>query len=90
MIITLRQSSSAGAPANSVISRHCGLCRLMKPVLIPNSVHLAFQWRLLDVPAENMMKPRTSVGKCLALRLLYTSFLAGLLTVPNNVVSVDK
>ncbi|KRY58925.1 hypothetical protein T03_13994 [Trichinella britovi] len=26
------------------------------------------------------MKPRTSVGKCLALRLLYTSFLAGLLT----------
>ncbi|KRY04355.1 hypothetical protein T01_2075, partial [Trichinella spiralis] len=33
-----------------------------------------------DCWTENMMKPRTSVGKCLVLRLLYTSFLTGLLT----------
>ncbi|KRX12446.1 hypothetical protein T07_5369, partial [Trichinella nelsoni] len=44
--ITLRQSSSAGAR----IDLSCGLCRLMKPVLMPTSVHLAFQWRFLAVP----------------------------------------
>ncbi|XP_003380712.1 hypothetical protein Tsp_06866 [Trichinella spiralis] len=44
--ITLRQSSSAGAR----IDLSCGLCRLMKPVLMPTSVHLAFQWRFLPVP----------------------------------------
>ncbi|KRY36823.1 hypothetical protein T01_4879 [Trichinella spiralis] len=30
---------------------------------------------------KNMKKPRTSVTKCMTLRLLYTSFLTGLLTV---------
>ncbi|KRX64043.1 hypothetical protein T09_14088 [Trichinella sp. T9] len=46
MITTLRQSSSAGAR----IDLSCGLCRLMKPVLMPTNVHLAFQWRFLSVP----------------------------------------
>ncbi|KAL1243037.1 chloroplastic,Mechanosensitive ion channel protein 3 [Trichinella spiralis] len=46
MQITLRQSSSAGAR----IHVSCGLCRLMKPVLMPTSVHLAFQFRFLAVP----------------------------------------
>ncbi|KRY37844.1 hypothetical protein T01_3396 [Trichinella spiralis] len=46
MIITLRQSSTASAR----IDLSCLLCRLMKPVLMPTSVHLAFQWRFLAVP----------------------------------------
>ncbi|KRX37149.1 hypothetical protein T05_15756 [Trichinella murrelli] len=45
-LFTLRQLSSAG----SRIDLSCGLCRLMKPVLMPTSVHQAFQWRFLDVP----------------------------------------
>ncbi|KRX13087.1 hypothetical protein T07_4827 [Trichinella nelsoni] len=46
MRITLRQSSSAGAR----IDLSCGLCHLIKPVLMPTSVHLAFQWRFLADP----------------------------------------
>ncbi|KRZ71421.1 hypothetical protein T08_15710, partial [Trichinella sp. T8] len=56
----LRQSSSAGARIDlSSVRFECGmtkiskcaLCRLMKPVLMPTSVYLAFQFRfLLAVP----------------------------------------
>ncbi|KRX32841.1 hypothetical protein T05_14621 [Trichinella murrelli] len=34
-----------------------------------------------DCSTKNMKKPRTSVTKCMTLRLLYTSSLTGLLTV---------
>ncbi|XP_003379008.1 hypothetical protein Tsp_02680 [Trichinella spiralis] len=51
--ITLRQSRSAGARwSYAFVSAFpiCGLCHLMKPILMPTGVHLAFQYRLLAVP----------------------------------------